>query len=264
MNYENGSYAVARAPAHIRQAINRRRIEMGLEPVLADGELRAVFKAADAAMAAARARATREAAAGHRVVRRSPAPAAARTITRVIITAGYGLARCRADRSVVGEWIAHGAYGSPAELNRRGTWTLTDGHDGDEIEIAGDRLRAIHSTRAPLMLEWIPRLELPQHREIVARIEAGHTGASAQSIRWNTRTSRLPDPTLVVAEAGLVHVALLRNPERPAYPGSRATVFRDRPDTADELRRQVAAAEVTAMRCSGEAEAAFHRRRRHA
>jgi hypothetical protein len=273
MNYRQPTIdaAVSHAPAWVRRAINARRVELGLEPVLAAAELQAVYQAADQALAAARARATRDAAGVIRAAGQAAAssgaspratPTAAATITRVLLAVGYGLARCKADGLVCGEWMARGAFGTPAELNSGRCWSLVDGHRGPMIATVGSRLRAIRSRHVPLMIEWIPQLTLPEHIEIVARIEAGHTGVSAESIKWSCRTTRLPEPTRVVDRAGLIHVALLTRPEEPAFPGARALVFRDRPDTADELRRQVAEAEGTAMRCSGAAEAMFQRGRR--
>jgi hypothetical protein len=167
--------------------------------------------------------------------------------TTVLLTVGHGLARGHSGPGTVGKRIARDAYGTADQLNADRGWILTkDGHGGPYVAMAGPALRAVPSKLVPLLVQWVPDMNRADHRDLVNRIEAGERGVSANYVVEGRRLMKLPEPTEVVTRARLVHVALLPAGDDPAFPGARATVFRNRPDTADELARQVAEVEEAA------------------
>lgn len=252
---EGSEAAVARAPAHIRAAINRTRVSRGLQPILGTAERAALdeqlvattvaawgeasrgpgvwVNGADGRLAPAPGRRTPPRPAGRTTTRR-------RTITRVLLMPTYGDAAARCVSRALPEIVARGAFGSADELNESRNWALRDGHSGPFLQYAGDRLRAI-DTPSGLVVEWRPDLTLPWARDAVRAIEDGHNGASVGMVIRGRRSVRIPSTVEMITSATLVDVALLLRGERGAYPGARAKVFRNvEVDDDAELARQMA------------------------
>lgn len=273
-----GWHPLSGAPAHIRAAVNKRRSAAGLGPILGPEELRELERRIDAVRVDALARASGTGVwidPQSRLAPKGVAPASngyypfgdlARSksppvldrpttySTTVLLVVGHGLARGHGVPGTIGKRIDRNAYGSAAELNASPGWMLRHGHDGEMLAVRGPALRAVESDVVPLIARWTPDLNRAAHRDIVRRIEAGERGVSANYIAHERRTMRLPAPTDVVLRARLVHIAILPAGEEPAFPGAFATVYRHRPDTADELARQVAEVEKSARWRSSEAE----------
>lgn len=272
-----GWHPLAGAPARILASVNRKRAAAGLDRIMSRDELleaeaRDVVAHAQAAAAASGTavwidpqsrlapRDVRPAANGLFPVRangRMGTSLARRSTTyqtSVLLVVGHGLARGHGTPGTIGKRIDRRAYGSADELNASPGWTLRAGHAGELLAVAGPALRAIPSDVVPLLVRWKLDEGRRDHADLVRRIEAGERGVSANYIVSDRRTMRLPGPTDVVLAARLVHVALLPAGEDPAFPAAFATVFRNRPDTPDELRRQVAQVEAAARWRAAEAE----------
>lgn len=248
---------IARAPDHIRAAINRARIARGLTPVLSvrdyqrlDQERRIVDAIQSEQIrgpgvwvngprgSLVPASSIGKSWSGSKTVRTQ---ARGRRITRVLMVAAYGDASAWAVRGSIPETIAFNAFGSAAELNCEKGWTLRSGHGGPLLATAGERLRA-HDSTAGLVVEWIPDMALAWNRAAVQAIEDGKTACSVGMKIAETRLARLPHPVSMITRARLEHVALLDDDYRPAYPGARAKVFRDVfENDRDELRKQIEA-----------------------
>jgi hypothetical protein len=239
-----GDYAtatIARAPAWARRSINAARVRRGLPVVLGPAEGLEL----EAEVARAR-RAAASRAIGATPTRRPSPPAtktratpAAKTITRVIMTAGGGLGRW--EGQALREWIERGAFGSADEINRRGFALVADHHDGPRVAASGRALRVISTDhpRARLVVEWLPDLGDPAHRRLLSRIEAGSDQVSMRSLHHDVGIHRIPRAARVVKRASLVHLCILEPGRQAAFPGSVARVFRDKPDTVAELGRQI-------------------------
>lgn len=273
-----GWHPLSGAPAHIRAAVNRRRSASGLDPILGHDELLELERRVDRvrleALAIARGPGvwidpqSRLAPkgmtpagnglypAGGTAASKSPAaiPRSTDYRTTVLLVVGHGLARGHGSPGTIGKRIDRNAYGTAASLNSEAGWTLKDGHGGFMLSMAGPALRAVESDLVPLLVQWVPDLARADHREMVRRIEKGERAVSANYIVEERRTMRLPEPTDVVLRARLLHVALLPAEDDPAFPAAFATVFRERPDTPAELRRQVAEVEKAARWRSTQAE----------
>lgn len=242
----DGFHPALRAPHRIRQAIARARRQAGLPPIHGledrvvadprhDPDIGPRVWADPAGQLGWLAGLPPHG--GHR-----QAPVTYRT--SVLLAAGYGLARGHGATGTCGKRIDRRAFGSPDELNASPGWSLKrDGHNGDLVAFAGPALRAVASDEVPLLVRWLPDLNRSDHRELVRRIEAGEKNVSASYIARDRRVMRLPQATDIVLRATLLHVAVLPNGVDPAFPSATAFVFRERPDTADELRAQVAAVE---------------------
>jgi hypothetical protein len=245
-------HPAANAPPAILRRINQRRAELRLPPILSaehrelvNSRIDDILKGASSAAPVAPKRGPVWID-GTKTPSRSTRPTTTYQ-TIVLLTVGHGLARGHSGPGTVGKRIARDAYGTADQLNADRGWILTkDGHGGPYVAMAGPALRAIPSKLVPLLVQWVPDMTRPDHRDLVARIEAGERGVSANYIVEDRRFMKLPEPTEVVTRARLLHVALLPAGDDPAFPGARATVFRHRPDTADELARQVAEVEEAA------------------
>jgi len=252
-----GEEVIARAPDHVRAAINRKRVKSGMAPVLSVRDYERLDqerRAAEVAAVEAERRSTGvwiERSGRLVPVKAGPArgPTTSRStattksrgplVDRVLIVATYGDAPSANVRGGLPETIAHNAFGPAATLNAERGWILRAGHDGPCLATAGERLRA-HDTPAGLVVEWLPDLSTPWAADAVRAIEAGHNATSVGMVVRSSRTSRLPKLTKMITDARLLHVALLGPGSSPAYPGARAKVFRSSwRDDADELRRQI-------------------------
>jgi hypothetical protein len=254
-----GDYATAtisRAPTHVRATINRARAARGLPIVL--GQVEALELEAEVARAR-RAAADAALARGHRGGRPpaspparglvKPASRATTTTTRVLITAAGGIGRF--DGQALAEITQRGAYGTAAAINARGGWCLVDGHHGGEpIARAGRQLRVLSTDHplATMLIEWLPNMADPTHRRVLERIESGATTVSLRALHHDTAIQRIPRAAKVVRRASLVHVALLDRGRQGAYPGALCRTFRHRPDTIDELTRQINAITTSSSR----------------
>jgi hypothetical protein len=174
-----------------------------------------------------------------------PVTAAARTLTRAVLVVAGGEAPAWTTGLLRPERLVRGCFGSVDELNRSPGWLLRIGHghrEGPLLQLAGPRLRAI-DTDAGLAVEWLPDLSRTDHVEALRLIEAGH-GCSAKFIP----TQRIDaNGASLVTRGLLIHVALV---ERPAYRGAVTRLYRDRPATDDELRRQIAATVAASHRAA--------------
>ncbi|MFM8497378.1 MAG: hypothetical protein ACKOEM_17935, partial [Planctomycetia bacterium] len=248
---------IARAPDHIRAAINGTRIRRGLAPVLSIRDYQRLDQERRLAEAAAVESEKRRGSGvwvnGPRgslvpwtpktkIATRAPVnPATSRgpLVDRVLLVAAYGDATARAVRSHLPETVAFNAFGSATDLNRDKRWSLRSGHGGPVLAYAGDRLRA-HDSSAGLIVEWIPDMTLSWNRETVRAIEEGRTACSVGMVIGETRLTRLPHLVNMVTRARLTHVAILDGDHLPAYAGARAKVFRSSwRDDRDELRKQI-------------------------
>jgi len=256
-----GEMAIARAPADIRAKINQRRAQMGLEPVISVAALARIdarLLQAERELVAREQLAAKPTTSRPAPARRTP-PASGivnvhkveRKVTRVLFALNVGLGDIEPVRGARKEWTLRDAFGSAASLNTGRAWHLVDdGHQGRAIEWVGERLRAIDSDDVPLLVEWLPNLALPAHRQAVDRLAAG-AGVSTMLIPFGPdRIANLTTPTRVLARSGLVHIAILRRNERAAYPGACAMIFRDKPDTLAERARQVKAITTESRRRS--------------
>lgn len=267
------------APPRIRAIANRKRAAAGLSPILSADELLEV-EARVARMEAEALAATRgpaiwidpasrlapkgvaPAANGYFPVGRgtwSPAATPARRSTTnyrttVLLVVGHGLARGHGSPGTIGKRLDKNVYGTADELNVSPGWTLRAGHHGGILAMAGPALRAVESDVVPLVAQWVPDMTRSDHVAAVRRIEAGERGVSANYVVADRRVMRLPEPVDVVLTARLVHLALLPADDDPAFPAAFATVFRSRPDTPNELRRQLAEVEKAARWRAAEAE----------
>ena len=258
-----GRHPLSGAPAHIRAAANRHRVASGLDPILGVDELRDLERRIDGVRAEALTRAggpgvwidpsSRLARKGAGASR-SPAVVPTEYRSTVLIVVGHGLARGHGSPGTIGKRIDRGAYGSAEQLNGEPGWTLKDGHDGFMLSMAGPALRAIPSDTVPLIVQWTPDMTRADHRAVLERIEKGERGVSANYLVEERRTMRLPQPTDVILRARLIHVALLPADEDPAFPAAFASVYRMRPNTPAELRRQVAEVEKAAQWRANQAE----------
>jgi hypothetical protein len=174
-----------------------------------------------------------------------PVTAAARTCTRAILIVAGGEAPAWTTGLLRPERLVRGCFGSVDELNRSPGWLLRVGHghgEGPLLSLAGPRLRALE-TDAGLAVEWLPDLSRPDHADAMRLIEAGH-GCSAKFIP----TKRVDaNGASLVTRGLLIHVAIVA---KPAYRGAVTRLFRDRPATDDELRRQVAATVAASHRAA--------------
>lgn len=247
---EHGAlHPAARAPLHIRQAINRARRQAGLPPILGLEDRIAVADPrrdpdnGPCVWVDPAGRLGRLAGALSRGGRIQE-PVAYRT--SVLLVAGFGLARGHGSPGTVGKRIDRRAFGTADALNASPGWMLKDGHDGAMLSMAGPALRAVASDVLPLVVRWYPDMARADHVALVRRIEAGERAVSARYLTEDRRTMSLPQATDVILRAKLLHVAVLPAGEEAAFPSAFATVHRLRPDTAEELRRQIAAAEKAA------------------
>jgi hypothetical protein len=252
-------HPAANAPPAILRRLNERRAEMGLPRILSAGERAVIDSRIDDILRDASPAATAAPKRGPVWIDLTKTPSRSTRPTTdyrttVLLTVGHGLARGHGGPGTAGKRIARDAYGTPDQLNAEAGWILRDGHDGALVAIAGPALRAVPSKVVPLVVQWMPDMSRDDHRELVRRIEAGERGVSANYVVEERRLMKLPEPTEVVTRARLVHVALLPAGDDAAFPGARATVFRRRPDTADELARQVAEVEAAAKWHASEAD----------
>lgn len=163
------------------------------------------------------------------------------SLTRVLLMPVLMDAAARDVGRSLPEAISRGAFGTAADLNRRGSWSLRNDHTGPVFDYAGPRLRAIDTPHG-LALEWLPDLRWPWNRDAVHAIEAGHNAVSVGMVIDERRIAHLPHPVELIARAELTHVALLLEPgDRGCYPGARAQVFRncrrdDRAQLSEQLR----------------------------
>jgi hypothetical protein len=164
-----------------------------------------------------------------------PFKAPPRTCTRAILIVAGGEAPAWTTGLMRPERLVRGCFGSVDELNRSSGWLLRIGHghrEGPLLQLAGPRLRAIE-TDAGLAVEWLPDPANRDHADAMRLLEAGH-GCSAKFLP----TKRIDaNGASLVAKGMLIHVAIV---PRAAYRGAVTRLFRDRPATDDELRRQVA------------------------
>jgi len=173
--------------------------------------------------------------------RRAARKAPRRLVDRVLIMPTFHDAAAEDLGHDLPETVAPRAFGTAAELNTAGRWSLRDDHSGPAFDYAGPRLRAI-DTEHGLVVSWEPDLRLPWARDALAAIEAGRSAVSVSMLIDERRVFRLPRPTTTVIRARLDHVALLLRGQLGCYPGGRAKVFRSSwADDAAELRRQIAA-----------------------
>jgi hypothetical protein len=231
---------VARAPDHIRAAINAKRIERGLDPVLSTRDYADLAEARVAAEAAAVAAETRRAGVwierGGRLVpavstppastasptARSATPARRLVPYRVVILPAYG-------SSGMGfrEAIAPTAFGTAAALNLSKNWSLRDGHHGPTLAAAGSTLRAVDTIAGPVLV-WEPDPTMPMIVDIVKVFERSN-GTLPVSVGMRVRSqqpSRLARGVTLVTEADLTHVALLTDVRsKPVY-GAAVAMFR--------------------------------------
>jgi len=258
-----GRHPLSGAPAHIRAAANRHRVASGLDPILGVDELRDLERRIDGVRAEALTRAGGPGVwidPSSRLARKGAGASKSSAVvpteyrTTVLLVVGHGLARGHGSPGTIGKRIDRNAYGSADQLNGEPGWTLRDGHDGGIVALAGPALRAVASDVVPLVVQWTPDMARADHRAMVERIEKGERGVSANYIVEERRTMRLPEPTDVILRGRLVHVALLPAGDDPAFPAAFATVFRMRPDTPAELRRQLAEVEKAARWRANQAE----------
>jgi hypothetical protein len=157
---------------------------------------------------------------------------------RVILLAAVGIDRASGP---IGEIVAAHAFGEPETLNR-GSWSLVDGPEGEALEVAGDRLRALRCGSVPLAVEWLPRADEPAHNLVLERLAAGPLGLAAVATVCGERLLRTP-PTRVLEVVHLERLELLPAGHRPPFAGSTASLFPDaRLGDDHELAEQLAAA----------------------
>lgn len=248
-----GFHPAARAPLHIRMAINRARRQMGLPPIPGLEE-RVAF--ADPSPAPARrpvawvdpaGRPIRPAGTPPRSGRRLE-PAAPATVTRVLMVCDCGAAPPSATGRSAPEKICRGAFGTAAELNQSPGWSLCDTHDGLPLAFVGPRLRAIDCP-AGLAIEWLPDMARHDHAAAVRAIERGDRPAC--SVAFSRAVRKPVWPVDLVWSAVLQHVALVRS---GAYPGAIARVYRGRPAGEEERARQIADVSAAALRAAARAD----------
>jgi hypothetical protein len=171
------------------------------------------------------------------------------SLTRVLLTPVMMDASARNVGRSLPEAIAPRAFGTAADLNRGGGWSLRNDHTGPVFDYAGPQLRAIDSPHG-LAVEWLPDMRLPWNRDAVAAIEAGRDAVSVSMLIHERRVAHLPHPVELIVRATLQHVALLLEPgDRGCYPGARARVFRDsRPDDRAQLSDQLRSLHSTCTR----------------
>lgn len=248
--------AISRAPAWVRDQVNKTRISRGLTPVLSTREYHQLAEAANVARVAAEIAESKRCGVwldnGGRLIPATGQKAPARSkavpvhssrgpvVCRVLAMVAYGDAAAADVRRQLPEAIAIDAFGPAETLNRDGGWDLRNGHEGPRLQVAGPRLRA-HDTTAGLVVEWLPDMSLPWCREAVEAIKSGRSAVSVSMKVVSRRLSRVPRLVELVREARLEHVALLlEEGQRPAYVGARAkvfpAVFRDDPA---ELRQNI-------------------------
>lgn len=262
-----GEQVIARAPDHVRAAINRTRVKSGMAPVLSirdyerlDQERRAAEVAAVEAERRScgvwieRSGRLVPVTAPRKPARRPTTSRSTQSITksrgplvelvdRVLLVPTFGDAPAANVRGQLPETVARGAFGSAADLNKLGGWSLVDGHGGPTLAVAGDRLKAHESRDGTLVIEWIPDATIASHREVMAAIDRGRTGVSVSMRIGSTRFDRLPRLTRTIVDARLVHVAIVVDGDAPSYPGARCRCFRSaRKNDAAELRRHLDAA----------------------
>jgi hypothetical protein len=232
-------------PARIRQAIDRARLRRGL-PALVDARDRDRDRDRTADFTDPGAcgvwidPASRIAPKGKPPARGMwPATALPRLVTRAVIIAHGGDAPAWATGEPTAERIMPGAFGTTAELNRSPGWSLRVGHDtkaGPALSYAGakgcTRLRAIDCRAGWLAVDWIPDMSRPDHLEALRMIEAG----AEPSVAFLPDRRQQANGRSVVTKGTLLHIALVRE---GCYPGAKCAVFRDRPDGAAELQRQL-------------------------
>ena len=250
---------IARAPDHVRAAINATRVRRGLSPVLSIRDYQRLDQERRIAEAAAIESEKKRTVGvwvngprgslvpassvsktiGRRLATRTPSKGP--LITRVLMITAYGDAAAQAVRGRHPETIAHNAFGTAADLNREKGWTLRSCHGGPLLATAGERLLA-HDCNAGLVIEWIPDMSLPWNRDAVRAIEEGNSACSVGMVIRESRLAKLPHTVNMITRARLSHLALLGSDHVPAYAGARAKVFRSSwRDDQDELRKQIAA-----------------------
>lgn len=241
---------IANAPAAVRRSINQARARRGLAPVFTAAELEARYAGRATAKVAQPAgpgvwvsgpRGSLVPASASRSTKRPAQRKQARgpVVDRVLIVPTFGDEPARQGGPPIAETVARGAFGTAAELNELGGWTLQDGHHGPIIATAGERLRA-HDTADGLIVEWLPDSTIAAHRDLVAAIERGRSGVSVGMKIASAQINKLGNLVRTITQARLTHVAILPTDYVPAYPGARCKVFRSawRDDPA-ELRKHI-------------------------
>jgi len=168
-----------------------------------------------------------------------PVSAARKFVDRVLILPcpSFSDAPARNIGTLLPEAIAPTAFGTADELNLDRGFDLRLGHHGPTLAHAGTALRAIDTAHG-LALEWCVDKRMPLAGEALRAINAG-CGVSVSFKISETRTLRLPNPTVVVTRARLEHVALL-DECLPAYPAAVAMRFPNSVQgDANELRKQI-------------------------
>jgi hypothetical protein len=231
--------ALRHAPPHIIAKVNLARVRCGLPQILPPAPAeRAVGIYWDPA-SPHRPRTDNVVVAPRAPVHAAGVRALAKTVTRVLIMPVYGDAAARDVGRSLPEAISPIAFGSAANLNARGDWSLKDDHDGPVLDYAGPQLRA-HDTAHGLVLEWLPNPGWPWATDAVRSIEDGNAAVSVSMIGPQRRIAHLPHPVELVTRAQLDHVALLLRGQRGCYAGGRAKVFRDsRADDKAQLAKQI-------------------------
>jgi len=166
--------------------------------------------------------------------------AAPRTIERVILLPAPSFSDAPA-RSIANaifpETIAPTAFGTAAELNADRELDLRLGHHGPRLALVGGGMR-FHDTPHGIAVEWIFDPRMPMAREARQAIRGGAVSLAMKIAE--SRTIRLPRATTLVTRARLLHVALLPDNERAAYPAATAMIFPgSRAGDAGQLRKQI-------------------------
>ncbi len=236
---DHSAGVIARAPDHIRAAINRNRAARGLPVVLSTREYQQLAEARVAAEATAQVAEARRSgvwvdqggrlmAAGSptkpaRTTSRSTSPARVLLPYRVVVVPCYGDAG-----HGYREHVAPTAFGDAAALNASPSWSLRYGHRGPTLQLAGQRLRAVDSIAGPVLV-WEPDPRAPMTPDVVEAFERSINGTMPVSVGMTikrARPSRIVRGATMIAEARLGHVAILFDADdRPVY-GSAVAMFR--------------------------------------
>lgn len=255
---------VRRAPPAIREKINVRRRAAGLAPILRGDEtaasVQAAMPAAAEADAAQRCRVWLTTDDGRllpasdpqaRHWRASTTSTPRRSVTRasspgspagrVVIVPFSGKAAARDIGRANDEWIAPAAFGDASSLNSRKDWSLTLGHGGPTLAVAGPRLEALDTKAGPVLV-WTPAGDDDTVRTLTAMAARGRILPVSVDMRVHERRlSRLERGVEMVTRATLLSVALLSEPAhgRACYAGAVAVL---RLGTDADLRDHVAQA----------------------
>lgn len=242
----DGPHPAARAPRHIRDAINRARAASRLPPI-AGIEDRVVPAGGGGTEVLIDPRSRLAPKTGRPLPSGFwPASAAVVTITRVWMLPMAGTARARSTGRSYDERICRGAFGLAADWNAT-PWILRDDHGGMPLAAAGPRLRAV-DTAMGIAVEWLADPRRIDHADALRRLEAGH-GCSLSFAGAERIISRGVE---LVTRGTMLHVAIV---DRPAYSGAIARVFRDRPAGPAERQRQLVETVAAAMRAADAARA---------